>query len=74
MNEQAQHIVSFVKETVQTCRFGGIVIGISGGIDSDQDLDAEDPGLVKRVKDILSAAQNRKLKNLSPDGGSIFPL
>ena len=43
-------------------------------IDTGQDLDAEDPGRVKRVKDILSAAQNRKLKNLSPDAGSIFPL
>lgn len=34
MNEQIQDIESFIKKTVDTHRYGGIVIGISGGIDS----------------------------------------
>jgi NAD+ synthase len=47
---------------------------ILGKIDADQDLDTEDPSRVQRVKNILDAARNRKLKNLAPDAGAIFPL
>lgn len=34
MNEEIERIIAFINEVCDTCRYGGAVIGISGGIDS----------------------------------------